>query len=195
MARPKVRTPEVRRTAVTAALTALEREGAGAVSARRVAATAATSTGALYELFGDKAGLLRAVAGEGFVAMRDALLAVPPDDDARRHLVALLDEIRRFARARPRLYEVMTARPIADFSPTASDLEAATTVYRLLVDAVADWLRATASTTSPREAAHIVVAAHRGFLAAELAGLAGSSPTTVSSRYRRGVDAILDGLS
>lgn len=195
MGRPKVRTDEVRVATLAAAVATLERDGPGALSARRVAATAGTSTGALYEFFGDKAGLVRAVAAEGFAGLLDALRGVPDQDDARRHLVALLDAVRRFAHARPTLFEVMTARPIAEYDPSNQELQVATAVYRVLVDAVARWLGTAGSATSPREAAHIVVAAHGGFVAAELAGIAGSSRRTIDARYRRGVDAVLDGLT
>ena len=47
---------------------------------------------------------------------------------------------------------------------------------------------------SATEAAHVLVAAHRGFVMAELAGIAGSSRASIDARYRRGVDAVLDGL-
>lgn len=42
--------------------------------------------------------------------------------------------------------------------------------------------------------AHVIVAAHRGFVTTELAGLADSTAANVERRYRRGVDAILDGI-
>lgn len=195
MGRPKIRTDDVRATALSAAIDALERDGPTALSARRVAAAAGTSTGALYEFFGDKAGLVRAIAAQGFVGLLDALRAVPDRSDARRRLVDLLAASRRFAVERPLLFDVMTARPFAEYDPTTAELDDATAVYRILVDAAAAWLRSIGSDTSAREAAHIVTAAHRGFVAAELAGIAGSSRRTVDARYRRGVDAVLDGLA
>jgi AcrR family transcriptional regulator len=194
MGRPKVRTSDVRDDVVRCALDVLERDGPPAVSARRVAADAGTSTAALYEFFGDKAGLVRAVYFEGFAALQRTLDEVVTDDDARGSLVRLLAASRQFALARPMLFELMYSRPFAEFAPGAADMDAAVGVYRTITGAVRRWLRGTGATTSATEAAHIVVAAHRGFVMTELAGIAGRSPATVEARYRRGVDAVLDGL-
>ena len=46
----------------------------------------------------------------------------------------------------------------------------------------------------PTEAAHVIVAAHRGFVMTELGGHRRFVAAAVESRYRRGVDAILDGI-
>jgi AcrR family transcriptional regulator len=192
--RPKVRTDDVRETVVHRALDALEREGPPAMSARRVAAAAGTSTAALYEFFGDKTGLVRAVFVEGFVALGEALDGVDPADDPRQALVDLLGAARRFAVERPMLFELMYSRPFAEFAPSAGDLAAGAAVYRTIVAAVRRWLAAVSSAVSPREAAHVIVAAHRGFVMTELAGIAGSTRANVDARYRRGVAAVLDGL-
>lgn len=176
------------------ALELLEREGPPAVSARRVAALAGTSTAALYEFFGDKAGLVRAVSFEGFATLRTTLEAIDADGNARDHLVELLAASRQFAVTRPMLFEVMYSRPFAEFAPEELDQEAAVAVYRLIVRAVRRWLREVGSSYDAREAAHIIVAAHRGFVMSELRGVAGSSPRTIEPRYRRGVDAVLAGI-
>ena len=91
------------------------------MSARRVAAAAGTSTAALYEFFGDKGGLVRAVYFEGFAALRSALDGVPTGDDPRGDLVELLKASRRFALERPMLFELMYSRPFAEFSPGDED--------------------------------------------------------------------------
>jgi AcrR family transcriptional regulator len=189
-----VRTADVRDDVLRCALEALERDGPPALSARRVAASAGTSTAALYEFFGDKVGLVRAVSLEGFAALARALDTVPSDEDARDELVALLAAARRFALDRPMLFELMYARPIAELDPGPADREAAIAVYRTFVAAVRRWLRAAGSPLSATEAAHVIVAAHRGFVLTELGGIAGSSSANVERRYRRGVAAVLDGL-
>ena len=172
---PSCAPPTCATTSCAAPSNLLEQEGPPAVSARRVAASAGTSTAALYELFGDKAGLLRAAYGEGFAALRDALDAVEVDDDPRRALVRLLAAARRFARERPMLFELMYSRPFAEFAPGPADRDAAVGVYRTIVAAVRRWLRAAGHTGSATEAAHVLVAAHRGFVMTELAGIAGNS--------------------
>ena len=196
MGRPKVRTTEVRGDVLRCALDVLEREGPPAVSARRVATAAGTSTAALYEFFGDKTGLVRALYWDGFVALDDALAAADAEreGDPRAALVTLLAAARAFARRRPLLFELMYSRPFAEFTPGPDDVAAGRSVYRRIVGAVRRWLIAQGSSASAREAAHVIIAAHRGFVMTELAGIAGSTPANMDARYRRGVDAILDGL-
>jgi AcrR family transcriptional regulator len=192
--RPKLRTDEVRHELLRQAMAILEREGPPALRARRVADDARTSTAALYEFFGDKAGLIRAVFFEGFAALHAALVAVPRTEDARRDLVALLGASREFALARPMLFEVMYARPFAEFDPSAEEVEVGTAIYRLCVKAVGRWLKAEGSVLSATAAAHVLVAAHRGLVAAELAGLLGRSEAASRRRYALGVEAVLAGL-
>ena len=88
----------------------------------------------------------------------------------------------------------MYSRPFAEFAPGPDDLAAGVAVYRTMVDAVRRWLAAVGSDVRPKEAAHVIVAAHRGFVMTELAGLAGTTAANVDDRYRRGVRAVLDGL-
>ena len=57
MPRPKQRTPELRDRMLQVAVATLTAEGAGGLTTRRIAEQARTSTPAVYELFGDKAGL------------------------------------------------------------------------------------------------------------------------------------------
>jgi AcrR family transcriptional regulator len=194
MGRPKLRTDEVRHEVLRQAMAILEREGPPALRARRVADDAGTSTAALYEFFGDKAGLIRAVFFEGFAALHAALVAVPRTVDARRDLVALLGVSREFALARPMLVEVMYARPFAEFDPSAEDLQVGNEIYRLSVRAVGRWLKAEGSAMSAVAAAHVLVATHRGLVAAELAGLLGRSKAASRRRYALGVETVLAGL-
>ena len=65
---------------------------------RRVAEQASTSTPAVYELFGDKAGLVREVFFEGFRLLAADLEAFEPGEDPRADLVDLLQGFRRFYR-------------------------------------------------------------------------------------------------
>lgn len=198
MPRPKVRTGDLRDIIVDRALRLLEEGGPPAVRARGVASAAGTSTAAVYELFGDKAGLVRSVFFEGFRLLEDRLRAVPTTGDARTDLVETLAEARRFALDRPMLFEVMYARPFAEFEPSADDLRAGVGLYRLVTDRVRAWgvsAGATRIADDPRDAAHAVVATNRGLVATELAGLAGTSGRTVDRRWRLTIDALLDGLA
>jgi AcrR family transcriptional regulator len=51
----------------------LQAEGPAAVTARRVDTAAGTSTAAVYELFGNKTGLVRSIFSEGFDRLADRL--------------------------------------------------------------------------------------------------------------------------
>jgi AcrR family transcriptional regulator len=64
--RPKQRTPALRDHVLEVALALLAAEGVQGFTARKVASTAGTSTPAVYELFGDKGGLVRQVFFHGF---------------------------------------------------------------------------------------------------------------------------------
>jgi AcrR family transcriptional regulator len=172
----------------------LEREGPVAVRARRVADGAGTSTAALYEFFGDKRGLIREVFFEGFGALHARLAAVPTTDDPRGDLVALMNASREFALARPMLFEVMYARPFAEFDPSTEQTQVGNAIYRLVVKAVERWLSSEDSAMSTVAAAHVLVATHRGLVASELAGLLGRSEATRKARYQLGVDTVLAGV-
>ena len=66
MPRTKQRTPELKERLVSAALGLLAEEGAAGLTARSLAARAETSAPALYELFGDKSGVVRELYFEPF---------------------------------------------------------------------------------------------------------------------------------
>src|SRR5438309_5289882 len=105
MPRRKSRTPELRVELLRCAVAVLEDEGPVALRARRVASAAGTSTGALYELFGDKTGLIRAIFYEGFTLLAARLGSVPITNDARADVIALLGASRAFALEHSMLYD------------------------------------------------------------------------------------------
>ena len=73
MPRAKQRTPELRDRVLRVALATLATEGVVGLTTRKVAEVARTSTPAVYELFGDKAGLVREIFFEGFRMLRGCL--------------------------------------------------------------------------------------------------------------------------
>jgi len=194
MARPRVRTDEVRDRLLTAALELLEQEGPPALRARRVADEAETSTGALYEFFGDKSGLIRALFFEGFEQLDEREAVLETTADPQGDLVELLALGRAFAMERPLLYDLMFGRPFAEFDPSEAESEVMVRLYRRTVRAVRRWLEHNGSKRSAKDAAEILVATHRGLVAAELAGMLGSTPARRHARYRDGVATVLAGL-
>ncbi|NUW37683.1 TetR/AcrR family transcriptional regulator [Nonomuraea sp. SMC257] len=138
MARPRTRDyDELRRDLMDAAGRLLAQEGLQALSTRRVAQEVGTSTTAVYNLFGDKAGLLRAMFLAGFARLAQEFAAVPRDGDPEADLMALGYAYRAAALANPHLYELMFGRPIADFQPDEAALAQIQGTFDTLVGAVA----------------------------------------------------------
>ncbi len=77
MPRTKQRTPELRAHVLAIAVDLLTTQGAAGFTARSIAREAETSTPAVYELFGDKSGLVREVFFEGFRRLRRHLGTLP----------------------------------------------------------------------------------------------------------------------
>ncbi len=194
MPRPKLRTQDLRQQLLQRAVAVLEREGPAAVQARHVASAAGTSTAALYELFGDKAGLVRAIFYEGFGDLLDRLQQVPATADGRADVVAMLAASRAYAVEHPMLFELMYARPFREFSPNPEDLRVAGTIYDLIVRRVGRWLSDAGSVTDAVDAAHALVALNRGLIATELSGLLGGTSESRARRWRLAVEAQLVGL-
>ena len=82
MPRAKQRTPELRDRVLEVAIATLGEEGIARFTTRRVAERAGTSVPAVYELFDDKAGLVRAMFFEGFRLLGGELAKIPQTDDA-----------------------------------------------------------------------------------------------------------------
>ena len=89
MPRAKQRTPELRDQVLEVAIALLADKGAAGLTARSLAARAQTSAPALYELFGDKAGVVRELYFEGFRRLSSELSALPETADPVADLWAL----------------------------------------------------------------------------------------------------------
>lgn len=192
MPRPKVRTDDLRDHLVATGLEVLLDAGPAAVTARNVATVAGTSTAALYELFGDKAGLVRELFIAGFEQLAARLDALAVTDDPRQDVVAVLAASRAMALETPMLHELMTSRPFAEFDPTEAETDAAVRIYRIIVGRVRRW--AVDAEVDPVDAAQVLVAANRGLIASELAGLLGRDAQGCDRRWRLTIHALLDGL-
>ena len=116
MPRTKQRTPELRDRVLAIAVELLAEEGAGGLTTRSLAARAGTSAPALYELFGDKSGVVRELYFEGFRRLSDELGELRETADPVADLWSLATTYRRFIRSNRELAEVMFSRPFTDFS-------------------------------------------------------------------------------
>jgi AcrR family transcriptional regulator len=112
---------DTRRQILEGAATLLQRLGADAISIRDVCQTAGVTAPTVYHHFGDKRGLLEAVAEEGFThylnAKRDRSPATDPVDEIRQRW----DDHIGFGLAHPAFYRVMYGTPQAEDRPPARE--------------------------------------------------------------------------
>jgi len=194
MARAKQRTPALRNRVVEVAVATLEDEGVSGFTTRTVAARADTSTNAVYELFGDKSGLIRAVFFDGFRQLRERFDGLAESDDPRADLLDALQGARGFVRANPVLAEVMFLQPFASFDPGPTDLEAGNAVRLFFVARVRRAIDAGILAGNETDIAHVLLALVQGLAAQEAAGWLGTSRSTINRRWALALRATLDGL-
>jgi AcrR family transcriptional regulator len=193
--RPKRRTPDLRDRVLEVAVTLLADEGVAGFTTRQVARQAQTSTPAVYELFGDKAGLVREVFFEGFRLLGRALGELAETSDPRADVAAVMGVFRRFSLAHPVLAEVMFSRPFADFDPGPEEQAAGAAVREFCVARVRRCVDAGVLDGDPADTAHVLVALAQGMARQEAAGWLGRSAASVDRRWELAVRAVLDGLT
>lgn len=195
MPKPKQRTPALRAQVQAAALRLLAAEGVAALTARRLAQEAGTSPAAVYELFGDKAGVVRALFFAGFSQLGEALGELRESGDPLEDLVVLAQRYRGFIDEQPALATVMFSRPFASFDPAPEEAAAGAAVRERIVGAVRRAIAAGALHGDPTDVAHACVALVHGLAAAEAARRLGSSPAAVERRWDVAVRALLRGFA
>jgi AcrR family transcriptional regulator len=173
----------------------LARDGVAGFTARRVAREAETSTPAVYELFGDKGGLIRELFFEGFRLLHRHLETLPDSDDPRADLVALVTLYRGFVRENPVLSEVMFAHPFTDFEASKPELRAGNSVRSIIVARVRRCIEAGILQGEETDIAHVLVALAQGLAAAENSSRLGTTRKSIDRRWALAVDVVLDGLS
>jgi AcrR family transcriptional regulator len=102
--------PTVQRIANAARLL-LDKEGAEAVTMRRVAKAVGITPMAVYRHFSNRASLLNALADEGFEQLAKRLAVARSIGDFEKRLAKLLDINLTHALENPRLFELMFLKP------------------------------------------------------------------------------------
>ena len=194
MPRAKQRTPEMRERVLRAAMDMLASDGVAEFTTRRLARHAGTSTPAVYELFGDKAGLVREVFLEGFRLLRQYLDEVRPSQPPRAELISVIESLRMFAREHSVLADLMFSRPFADFDPGPADRRAGDEVRLFIVAVVRRCVRAGVLEGDEVDIAHVIVAMAQGLAGQETAGWLGTSQESRDRRWDIAATALLDGL-
>ena len=114
---PGAQATRERIVAVTADL--LATGGRDAVSTRSVSAAAGVQAPTIYRLFGDKQGLLDAVATHAFSSYLDEKAAREPTDDPVEDLRSGWDRHVEFGLANPAVFVLMTGEPRPHSTPPA----------------------------------------------------------------------------
>ncbi len=195
MPRPKQRTPELRDHVLSVAIALLARDGVAGFTARSVAREAQTSTPAVYELFGDKGGLIRELFFEGFRLLRRHLEVFAETEDPRADVIQIVELYRDFIRENRVLSEVMFAHPFTDFEASRSELRAAGAVRSFIVERVRRCIDAGLMHGDEADIALVLIAFTEGLATAENASRLGTTQGSVDRRWALAVNAVLDGLS
>lgn len=191
----KQRTIALRERGVASALAVLAEQGVAGLTTRTVAQRAEASVPAIYEVFGDKAGLIREVFFHGFQVLGDELSDVPTTNDPLEDLRTLTQAFRHFVISNPVLAQVMFSRPFSDFAPTAEDNKAGTRVSGIFVARARSAADAGLVQGRPIDIAHVLFAFAQGLAAAESAHRFGRTRQEVDRRWRLGLDALIQGLT
>ena len=191
----KDRTPELRSRLLDVAIELLAIDGPASVTTRQVASLAATSATSIYELFGDKAGLIRAMCFEGFRRLAAVLDELPAPTGTRQDLVDAVDTYRRFAAANPRLFEVMYTKPFDEYSPSAEERSLGDVTRDFLVNRVEGCVANAVLRGDPTDIAHALLAVVIGLSTQETAGWLGRTRAARDRRWSSATTALLDGFS
>jgi AcrR family transcriptional regulator len=195
MPRVKQRTPELRDRVLEVAVAVLSEHGVSGFTTRRVAERAHTSVPAVYELFTDKAGLVRAVYFEGFRRLGRALADVSETADPVDDLERVIPVFRRFCLDYPALARVMFSRPFQDFDPDAAEHAAGPSVREVLIGKVRRCVDAGVIAGDPTDIAHVLLALAQGLAVQEGGRWLGTSTASVDRRWDVGVRGLLRGFS
>lgn len=172
----------------------LANDGVGGFTTRKLAREANTSPPAVYELFGDKAGLVQEVFFEGFRLLRRCFDPLEDTADPRADLLRVVETFRAFLRENPVLSEVMFSRPFADFDPGPLEQKAGSAVRLFIVGHVQRCIEAAVLVGDATDIAHVLVSMTQGLAATERAGWLGRSKASVDRRWDLAIRAVLDGL-
>jgi AcrR family transcriptional regulator len=134
---PRKADPHVRTTLIEVAARLLAEEGPTALSTRRIAAEADTSTMAVYTHFGGMSGLVREIVHEGFVRLQNRFNQVRRTDDPVVDLYVHGRAYRGNALANSHLYAIMFGgEALSGFELTEDDRQHGRYVLAGIVECV-----------------------------------------------------------
>jgi AcrR family transcriptional regulator len=110
MGRPREHDEQTATALLAAAERTVREQGVAALSLRRLARDAGTTTRAVYSLYGSKDGLLGALGAHAFQLLQQGLEALPASEDPRHDLIQAALMFRRFALDHPALFSIGVQR-------------------------------------------------------------------------------------
>jgi AcrR family transcriptional regulator len=170
-------------TLVRAGLTVLQRDGAGALTVRNIAAEAGCSTTGIYTYFGGKHGLVEAIFVEGF----ESFDAATEPFKATLDLAGGCRAYREWALANPTQYMVMFGRAVPDFVPSGAALSRALQSFLGLADVI----QRIAPGDDYLERAYRVFATQHGCVMIELSDMVPPVGASAGELYERAIDAMI----
>ncbi len=172
----------------------LSKEGASALSVRRIATAAGCSTMGLYSRFGGKDGVVDELYAEGFERLVDAMQTTPPTDDPLADLRRGANCYRDSALANATHYMVMFGGAVPGFEPSDASHDLAHRAFDRFVAKVARCTDAGVLTGSPGEIAELVWGSIHGLVMLELVGI-NPLMSDPAARFDRALDVLFRGLA
>jgi len=191
MPRPREHDETTRQRLLDRAGVILDEEGLAGLSTRRLALDVSTTTRAVYSLFGDKAGLLRALYRAGFETLRGQTEAVPVTADPLDDIASLASAYRDSALRNRNLYSLMFDM-VPGWRPQPEDQAFARSTLRPLAAAVARAVDRGQLPDDVRGLTTELFALVHGLASLELAGLLGGAEEA-AARWESAVAAALRG--
>ena len=191
MARPR---DEQGQRILEAASELLSKEGASALSVRRIAAAAGCSTMGLYSRFGGKDGVVDELYAEGFERLVEAMRQNPITDDPLADLRQGANCYRDTALANATHYMVMFGGAVPGFVPSDASHELAHQAFDRLVAKVARCTDAGLLEGSPDHVAEVLWGSIHGLVMLELVGI-NPLMSEPAARFERALDALFRGMA
>ncbi|MCU1516036.1 MAG: TetR family transcriptional regulator [Pseudarthrobacter sp.] len=188
MARPIVHTDSLRQELLAVTAELVDRDGPARVTLRDVAAAAATSTSAVYSLFGGKSQLLTAVVDDGFRSFHDSQA-----EAASGGLQGLGEAYREWALQHRALYRLMFGGALAGNVDCQPSPDVAAEAMVPLITAVASAQAAGRLLPAPAEMVAVAIWGQvHGLVSLELAEV-GPPDADWAAVYGSALDAVARG--
>jgi len=191
MARPR---DEQGQRILEAASELLSKEGASALSVRRIAAAAGCSTMGLYSRFGGKDGVVDELYAEGFERLVAAMRQNPLTDDPLADLRRGANCYRDTALANATHYMVMFGGAVPGFVPSDASHELAHAAFGGLVAKVARCTDSGLLDGEPDQIAELLWGSIHGLVMLELVGI-NPLMSDPAARFERALDVLFRGLA